>query len=114
MSLVKFMFCYFELSAHHRVLLSFPTRRFSDLGPASLGMDAAGPVASGFPRVGRQPGRRSAGGLGSDDPVADQTGERSEEHTSELQSRQYLVCHLQLEKKKNHESVKHTLTIQRI
>src|SRR3712207_8136870 len=29
-----------------------------------------------------------------------QFGERSEEHTSELQSRQYLVCRLLLEKKK--------------
>src|SRR3712207_7561850 len=29
------------------------------------------------------------------------TGGRSEEHTSELQSRQYLVCRLLLEKKKN-------------
>src|SRR3712207_8571262 len=29
------------------------------------------------------------------------TGIRSEEHTSELQSRQYLVCRLLLEKKKN-------------
>src|SRR3712207_8674180 len=28
-------------------------------------------------------------------------GERSEEHTSELQSRQYLVCRLLLEKKNN-------------
>src|SRR3712207_7686967 len=28
---------------------------------------------------------------------------RSEEHTSELQSRQYLVCRLLLEKKKTHE-----------
>src|SRR3712207_8865095 len=28
---------------------------------------------------------------------------RSEEHTSELQSRQYLVCRLLLEKKKRHE-----------
>src|SRR3712207_8123453 len=30
---------------------------------------------------------------------------RSEEHTSELQSRQYLVCRLLLEKKNIHESV---------
>src|SRR3712207_7910369 len=30
---------------------------------------------------------------------------RSEEHTSELQSRQYLVCRLLLEKKKNHYSI---------
>ena len=29
---------------------------------------------------------------------------RSEEHTSELQSRQYLVCRLLLEKKKKHTS----------
>src|SRR3712207_7209644 len=29
-------------------------------------------------------------------------GRRSEEHTSELQSRQYLVCRLLLEKKKKH------------
>src|SRR5258707_2749740 len=28
---------------------------------------------------------------------------RSEEHTSELQSRQYLVCRLLLEKKNNHD-----------
>src|SRR3712207_7166023 len=30
---------------------------------------------------------------------------RSEEHTSELQSRQYLVCRLLLEKKKNDEAL---------
>src|SRR3712207_6980034 len=30
---------------------------------------------------------------------------RSEEHTSELQSRQYLVCRLLLEKKKTHHSL---------
>src|SRR3712207_7778794 len=30
--------------------------------------------------------------------------ERSEEHTSELQSRQYLVCRLLLEKKKHHKT----------
>src|SRR3712207_7771414 len=32
------------------------------------------------------------------EPVAEVAGERSEEHTSELQSRQYLVCRLLLEK----------------
>src|SRR3712207_5323879 len=32
--------------------------------------------------------------------VCEQLGDRSEEHTSELQSRQYLVCRLLLEKKK--------------
>src|SRR3712207_7444419 len=32
---------------------------------------------------------------------------RSEEHTSELQSRQYLVCRLLLEKKKNKNPITH-------
>src|SRR3712207_7854562 len=32
---------------------------------------------------------------------------RSEEHTSELQSRQYLVCRLLLEKKKEHHNMVH-------
>src|SRR3712207_7614979 len=35
----------------------------------------------------------------------DHIGIRSEEHTSELQSRQYLVCRLLLEKKKNQINV---------
>src|SRR3712207_7485161 len=46
----------------------------------------------------RSSGRTRPGGLGRagrDAPRA-----RSEEHTSELQSRQYLVCRLLLEKKK--------------
>src|SRR3712207_8159735 len=34
-------------------------------------------------------------------------GARSEEHTSELQSRQYLVCRLLLEKKKHHVHIFH-------
>src|SRR2546422_6228619 len=34
-------------------------------------------------------------------------GSRSEEHTSELQSRLHLVCRLLLEKKKNHNASKH-------
>src|SRR3712207_7116844 len=39
---------------------------------------------------------------------------RSEEHTSELQSRQYLVCRLLLEKKKNqtqHRTIAHTSSL---
>src|SRR3712207_8067524 len=34
--------------------------------------------------------------------------ERSEEHTSELQSRQYLVCRLLLEKKKKNRNTEYT------
>src|SRR5947209_17238181 len=37
--------------------------------------------------------------------------ERSEEHTSELQSRQYLVCRLLLEKKKKIHTPNHTVFI---
>src|SRR2546422_6062666 len=36
--------------------------------------------------------------------------QRSEEHTSELQSRLHLVCRLLLEKKKNNGLVRYTLT----
>src|SRR3712207_8993643 len=48
--------------------------------------------AAGVAGVGRHPGEVE---LGADEVLA-----RSEEHTSELQSRQYLVCRLLLEKKK--------------
>src|SRR3712207_7516174 len=44
-------------------------------------------------------------GLHQDRPV------RSEEHTSELQSRQYLVCRLLLEKKKKQNTHHHHCTI---
>src|SRR3712207_7800333 len=40
-----------------------------------------------------------------DDQIVEQ---RSEEHTSELQSRQYLVCRLLLEKKKKKEQTRTT------
>src|SRR3712207_7391258 len=56
------------------------------------------PVAGAQPQV--QPGTGDADG----EPHAD----RSEEHTSELQSRQYLVCRLLLEKK-THSSREKTL-----
>src|SRR3712207_7883060 len=48
------------------------------------------------------PGRHHVGIV---QPVEGRVEQRSEEHTSELQSRQYLVCRLLLEKKKTtHES----------
>src|SRR3712207_8199468 len=46
--------------------------------------------------------RRADVGAGRRDPA------RSEEHTSELQSRQYLVCRLLLEKKKDKKYVEST------
>src|SRR3712207_8584910 len=47
--------------------------------------------------LGGQPPQRDVGGGAPHQPG----GDRSEEHTSELQSRQYLVCRLLLEKKNN-------------
>src|SRR3712207_8931430 len=58
----------------------------------SLDLTASPPP--GVPRDRAAPG--PAGGCGSLSRL------RSEEHTSELQSRQYLVCRLLLEKKKKH------------
>src|SRR3712207_6879775 len=43
--------------------------------------------------------RRDADGRPRRHQEQDRSGSRSEEHTSELQSRQYLVCRLLLEKK---------------
>src|SRR3712207_8237273 len=61
----------------------------------SRGRPRAPAPACGSPRA----QRRSRGG-GSASSTAAGCPRRSEEHTSELQSRQYLVCRLLLEKKK--------------
>src|SRR3712207_8096818 len=61
--------------------------------------DLAGP-APGVPSAGADVHPPPAvAGLVLGVPVVVLAGERSEEHTSELQSRQYLVCRLLLEKK---------------
>src|SRR3712207_7336960 len=52
-----------------------------------------------FQPVDRVVAEQAADRVGEGGPVEDVV--RSEEHTSELQSRQYLVCRLLLEKKKN-------------
>src|SRR2546428_6111668 len=44
----------------------------------------------------------------------DRVRKRSEEYTSELQSRSDLVCRLLLEKKKNNKQATHALTIQHL
>src|SRR3712207_7155947 len=63
-------------------------------------------VALGPRRIAQAHRRRGRRGVGAQRTVADEAarqdalhrGQRSEEHTSELQSRQYLVCRLLLEK----------------
>src|SRR5439155_22465681 len=94
---------FFQSSVAHRDLHSFPTRRSSDL---QVDGDAA-----------RERGREVGGGTGDRWRQQDaepllagpwraqrvrqrQRAMRSEEHTSELQSRGHLVCRLLLEKKK--------------
>src|SRR5690606_41879974 len=47
-----------------------------------------------------QTGKEAIGSMGIDVPLAVLSENRSEEHTSELQSRENLVCRLLLEKKK--------------
>src|SRR3712207_8058751 len=47
------------------------------------------------------PGTEHGAEVGTADDDVAGTGSRSEEHTSELQSRQYLVCRLLLEKNKD-------------
>src|SRR3712207_8303246 len=68
-------------------------------------------------RAGRGAGRAgtrtrpdpAARGAGGDEAAGPRAGlsvrRRSEEHTSELQSRQYLVCRLLLEKKKTYTDI---------
>src|SRR5438445_1602616 len=70
---------FFQCYGDHRPVHSFPTRRSSDL--ATTSSIPAGSSSRAISMMGACCGR-------------------SEEHTSELQSRQYLVCRLLLEKKK--------------
>src|SRR5207253_10460662 len=78
---------------------SFPTRRSSDLVPVPLRTHPHGPRAQLLDRRrDRAPARHPPLAR---DHVADRVvAHRSEEHTSELQSRGHLVCRLLLEKKK--------------
>src|SRR5690606_41818216 len=99
-----------ELVHYQRSLLSFPTRLSSDLVPMlrrdglgmelhALDVELAMPYAHDLAVVG--PG----GELQAIRKVLAVDGERvvarSEEHTSELQSREKIVCRLLLEKKNN-------------
>src|SRR3712207_7345403 len=71
-------------------------RRPSEAGILEVLLEDRSEAARG---VGEDHGDLIAGGHAADDPDRSRRN-RSEEHTSELQSRQYLVCRLLLEKKK--------------
>src|SRR5688572_32721668 len=87
----------------------FPTRRSSDLGLTAatylarfrrrvLVADGGAPRACWIPLSHNMPGFPS--GITGDAILRRMTEQRSEEHTSELQSQSNLVCRLLLEKKK--------------
>src|SRR5690606_40659422 len=83
---------------------SFPTRRSSDLssGHRLISFDCFRPHATSSLAVGRDGGRtmRTIIAISSLALLGACAKARSEEHTSELQSRENLVCRLLLEKKK--------------
>src|SRR5438445_1600084 len=77
----------------------FPyTTLFRSCTPCRLTAQSAGADRASRPRLAEVGSDASANNRGCQPALG---GERSEEHTSELQSRQYLVCRLLLEKKKN-------------
>src|SRR5690606_41716921 len=82
------MYC----SGDHRHLHSFPTRRSSDLARRAVRLLST--------RGAADLDRSRARGPCSDCPRWWRRSPRSEEHTSELQSRENLVCRLLLEKKR--------------
>src|SRR3712207_7046053 len=67
--------------------------------PCFSAISAVRAMSSGVSSVSPRLDGRSTYGSSSSAPCGPS---RSEEHTSELQSRQYLVCRLLLEKKKHH------------
>src|SRR3712207_8340002 len=77
----------------------FPyTTLFRSLGGRRIDRPAGGGGGWAGGRAGDGAASGVGGGLW---PALRRRDARSEEHTSELQSRQYLVCRLLLEKKKN-------------
>src|SRR5690606_39482121 len=100
--------CFIDSFPVHRELRSSPTRRSSDLPVGRDSVRCRGPTAptraSCVPWR-RWRGRRNASVRPTSTSVARSSSpnpipRRSEEHTSELQSRENLVCRLLLEKKK--------------
>src|SRR3712207_8293773 len=92
------LFPYTTLSRSERVAaLAEPPLRSADVGAQ---VEHALDLAVGPPSVERP----EVGAVAEEPQRAVGAPDRSEEHTSELQSRQYLVCRLLLEKKKHNNN----------
>src|SRR3712207_7631819 len=80
----------------------FPyTTLFRSLRSSSVWLQHIGPTMSNASSRGAPQTSAPAEQTTTSAPGGSRLALRSEEHTSELQSRQYLVCRLLLEKKKN-------------
>src|SRR5207253_9354866 len=90
---------FFQCYGHHPHLHSFPTRRSSDLPIDLPDLDSADMQETSQEEYCENCGRVMVLKRGRFGQFMACTG-RSEEHTSELQSRGHLVCRLLLEKKK--------------
>src|SRR5690606_41665294 len=89
----------------HRVVTPFPTRRSSDLEDSTMTAVATSPKMKWLSRSLKFRWAEQISGLiirtAPTEPEAIKSAAvRSEEHTSELQSREKLVCRLLLEKKR--------------
>src|SRR3712207_8529249 len=90
----------YTLSLHDALpIAGWPTPRSPCAGPPSTCTPAPSAAASPTRCTPWRPCSRACTTTGGGSPCPAST-RRSEEHTSELQSRQYLVCRLLLEKKK--------------
>src|SRR5690606_42049632 len=102
----------FQHPGDHRDLHSFPTRRSSDLTPSRSAISChdqpserafstcSASRRSASTRSDRTARRPTSGSVLLAASMSTGSMARSEEHTSELQSRENLVCRLLLEKKK--------------
>src|SRR5690606_40346677 len=102
------IFSFFQRYAAPRALHSFPTRRSSDLRNAASDRAREEPLmlnqADNTLLTRIEPGTPMGAMLREYWVPACRSAKRSEEHTSELQSRENLVCRLLLEKKKQTRS----------
>src|SRR5688572_32595936 len=104
--------CFYNSYGKHGFLHSFPTRRSSDLTREPIPIVPTvhynmGGIATNFHGEALT---KKGGDPDTIIPGLMALGERSEEHTSELQSQSNLVCRLLLEKKNYHCAAREALT----